>query len=115
MHIQLTTATYYPLAIACGAEAIVAIKRIEEYLLLDENTTNNNINTCKKLIGELTQIESNMTIKMNSTIGKKQLFFHIIYQFISYHKTANNVRKKNYFYRKFYRNYECHSSMGKRL
>lgn len=34
--LQLVAAIFYPLAMSFGAEALVSIKRVEEYLLLDE-------------------------------------------------------------------------------
>lgn len=36
--LQLTAAIFYPLALLFGGEALVSIKRIEEFLLLAERT-----------------------------------------------------------------------------
>lgn len=36
LHIQLNAAIFYPMALALGAEALVSIRRIEEFLQKDE-------------------------------------------------------------------------------
>ncbi len=38
---QLTAAIFYPLALSLGAEALVSIKRVEEYLLMEEKDESN--------------------------------------------------------------------------